>query len=125
MSYTQPCADPSNNPNDWFISKDGKQYSDEDLTTEEEVRLMLKDAEEVGLTVTWDAAWDQLEALGKRDALTRRRHAKDKCFTECYFRLQCLDRALRDQPAHGTWGGYDEDELQVLYEKLNARRTTS
>lgn len=123
----KPCADPANDPNDWFISRDGKQYSDDDFLTDDDRIEILERANEFGLEgeeriAFIESAQDDLEAEAKKDALRRRRWAKDKCFVECYFRLHCLDRALREQPSHGTWGGYDEDELKVLYEKINNRK---
>lgn len=81
------------NPDDFFIMRDGRQYPDDAMTEDEQ-----------------------------REALQRRRRAKDSCFTECPVRTQCLDLALRDQPSHGTWGGYTEEELRKLYNEIARRQ---
>lgn len=90
MTYQTPCQNPDNDPNDWFIGRDGKQYPDDPFDTEE-----------------------QSEAAAKREALIRRRRARAACY-ECYFRMQCLDIALEDHESHGTWGGYYEEELRQI-----------
>jgi hypothetical protein len=84
--YITPCADPANDPDDWFIERDGRQYPDESLDLDEQ-----------------------------KAALVRRRHARDKCHVECYFRTQCLTIALtKPEPPHGTWGGYYPEELRQV-----------
>lgn len=83
-NHIVPCERPENDPEDWFIERDGKQYPDDEMPVP--------------------------------NALKRRRHAKDACHTECYFRLQCLDLALQNPtPAtYGTWGGYYPEELREI-----------
>lgn len=86
-------------PDDWFIEKDGRQYADDSITEEEQ-----------------------------KAALRRRRHAKDACFTECYFRTQCLSLAIVDNPpTHGIYGGYYPEELREIRrlrdERQRRRRT--
>jgi hypothetical protein len=121
---TVPCADPANDPEDWFLEKNGKQYDDDVLVTEE-----LLDAYLVDLRAAYDATglegWPlperdvarvDLEAHKLKEALRRRRHAKDKCHVECYFRLQCLSRALDGEGGieYGTQGGYYPEELKKI-----------
>ena len=81
-------------PEDWFIEPDGKQYRDDpDLDPDE-----------------------------KREALIRRRQARQACHTDCPVRLQCLDVAIQVRPSHGTWGGYHSAELTRLFAELDRRR---
>lgn len=122
--YVVPCADPANDPDDWFIEKDGKQYPDDPTLTEEQVNeascdedgLLLESVEEI------EAAVNAAEAEAIKEALRRRRHAKDKCHVECYRRLQCLGLALGEKPPeYGTFGGYYSEELREI-RKLRAER---
>lgn len=92
MTYQKPCASQENDPDDWFIGKDGRQYPDEELEPEAE-----------------------------KAALVRRRHAKDACFVDCLVRTRCLQLALDRPEPHGTWGGYYEEELRVIRTEI-ARR---
>lgn len=127
MTYVRPCQEPENDPDDWFISRDGKQYPDDDFLTEDEVRGITKSvlpiqgetAEEHRDRV--DRALNVAEADRKRRALTARRHAKEACFG-CYFRTQCLDRALNEEQMHGTWGGYYEEELREIRREISRRK---
>lgn len=81
------------NPDDWFIRRDGKQYDD-----------------------------DVLEGEETRQALVRRRQAREACYG-CPVRNGCLRTALETRPSAGTWGGYYEEELRKLYRALDARQT--
>lgn len=114
MSYVQPCAKPENNPDDWYIKADGRQYSDDVLVTDEEIEAFVEACHGVGATMDPIAARERLEADARRAALIRRRKAKDLCHTDCVFRLHCLDLALKNNETHGTWGGYTEEELAKI-----------
>lgn len=121
MTYVEPCAAPGNNPDDWFISRDGKQYPDDDFLTDAEISGIKKAVLRIeGETSDQhrdrvDKAIAVAEADRKRKALQRRRHAKEDCMS-CYSRIECRDKALAPiTPAtHGTWGGYFEEELRSL-----------
>lgn len=120
---TVPCADPANNPDDWFIEKDGRQYPDDVLVTYDEVVAYVDTCEKTGTPMDFSAGVEILDGLAVRESLVRRRHAKDKCHTECYFRLACLSQAL-DGPGgieYGTRGGYYPEELKKI-EGLRAER---
>lgn len=122
MTYTPPCASRENDPNDWFIGKDGRQYSDETLVTEVQVLTALEDAGFDGSDM--DAAEQfviRMTEVAEADAIRRRRHAKDACVVECYFRNKCLRKALEGGEVHGTWGGYFEEELREIRKEI-ARR---
>lgn len=121
-----PCADPENDPNDWFITLHGKQYNDEVFVTESEKLRMAK-------TVLWragepvaehqdrvDRAVAALERERRRKALQKRRHAREKC-RQCPIRQECLDTALEKQIEHGTWGGLFEEERRRILMR-NPRR---
>lgn len=129
MSRELPCQEPDNDPDDWFIGRDGKQYPDDDFLTEDEVRRISKTvlaksgetAEEHRDRV--DAALAAAERDRRRKALARRRHAKEECFG-CPFRSGCLEKALEENtPAtHGTWGGYFEEELRTIRLEIARRK---
>jgi hypothetical protein len=123
MTYQTPCR--AENRDDWFISKDGKQYQDDELVSDQDVADHLNKVDPHGTRseAEFVHVLGNLEAQALKDALRRRRHAKDACHTDCYFRLQCLGMALEDpaQAGHGTWGGYYEEELREL-RKETARR---
>jgi len=128
MTYQTPCSSPDNDPNHWFISRDGKQYPDDDFLTEEEVRGIVKsvlpiegESDEDHL-LRADAALSVATAERRRRALSLRRKAKDKCHTDCYFRTACLDRALSEHQDHGTWGGYFEEELREIRKEIARRK---
>ena len=128
MSAHRPCSNPENDPNAWFISRDGKQYPDDDFLTEAEISGLTKSvlpidgetAEEHRDRV--DAALVVAAGERRRLALIERRHARDKCHTECYFRTQCLGRALDEGQDHGTWGGYYEEELREVRKEIARRK---
>jgi hypothetical protein len=112
MTHVQPCALPENNPDDWYLRPDGKQYSDESLAPADLLDLVQEAAQARRIRPDEaEAIIEDAERDLARDAIVRRRHAKDKCHTECYFRLQCLDLALRNDETFGTWGGYYQEEL--------------
>lgn len=128
MTYQTPCSSPANDPNDWFISRDGRQYPDDTFLTDAEVRSIAASVLVIeGETV--EGHCDRVEAalaaaIGerKRLALIGRRQAKDKCHNECYFRTACLGRALDEGQDHGTWGGYYEEELREVRKEIARRK---
>lgn len=129
MTDSPTCRQPSKNPDDWFIGRDGRQYSDDEfLTTTEKHGVMLSVLRIAGETVEEhqkrsEAAVNAAESGRRRTALARRRHAKEDCWT-CPFREPCLARALENPtPAtSGTWGGFYEEELAAIRVKQAARR---
>jgi len=110
----RPCEDPANDPEDWFLERDGKQYVDDVLVTDEELE-----------NVHWEQRADYVEGLTDlrvRAALRRRRHAKDKCFTLCEQRASCLSQALDGLTIeYGIFGGYDREERREIIRVRDAR----
>lgn len=131
MTYSNPCTDPEKRE-DWFIAKDGKQYPDDEFLTDEEKDLIARGAT-LGMSLidpvavheadeAAEKAIGEAEEEAKRQALIRRRKAKDACY-ECYFRMDCLDIAMTDDTIKsGTWGGYYEEQLRVLKTERNRKR---
>lgn len=122
-----PCRE--GNADDWFLSKDGKQYADDDLLTPEDLDAIELEVDALGLThgERDDAlarAVGKAETDAKTAALQRRRHAKEACFESCLFRTRCLDRALALGLSHGTWGGYYEEEIREIRRRIDARKNT-
>ena len=120
-----PCREGDHD--DWFISKDGKQYSDDEFLTDDDLREILERANEQGLTgedrVTFiEKATDRAEADAKTAALRRRRHAREACHTSCPIRTRCLQEALDADHQHGTWGGYYEEEIRELRREIRRRK---
>jgi hypothetical protein len=122
MNHITPCADPANDPEDWFIERDGRQYPDDDHVFN--TGSLLADARANGDERDEDEILDEADADAVKAALVRRRHAKDRCHVECNFRTQCLEIALSEPtPAtHGTWGGYYQEELKTIRSERDARR---
>ena len=113
-----PCKE-SGSPDDWFIARDGKQYPDEEFIHIGDVEIPDWDsipAEQI------DEIVEDLEKAAKQKALIRRRKARDACHQECLFRTRCLDLAITLDVAHGTWGGYYEEEIRVLQSEIKRRR---
>jgi hypothetical protein len=114
-------------PDAWFIGKDGKQYRDDDVLTMSEASEAVKhlDPADLGFGEAWeDALAGALEAAAEektRQALIRRRKARDACY-ECPVRLPCLDVRLETKIEHGTWGGYYEEQLRVLERERETQR---
>lgn len=120
MTYQTPCQ--QGNPDDWFLSRDGKQDPDDDLIDADLLDMLRESARDAGKTVEEiDAIVDQAEREELRIRLRQRRHAKDACFT-CYFRMQCLDIAIQEGHTAGTWGGYFEEELREIRREIERRR---
>lgn len=116
-----PCRE--GNPDDWFIGRDGKQYGDEDLLSEEEVGDIFAEIREAGhgdYAEQVDRAVARAEADAKREALGRRRRAKEACH-DCLFRTRCLQLAIDEGHEHGTWGGYYEEELRAIRREIEQR----
>lgn len=126
MTNHRPCADPKNDPNDWFIRKDGRQYAEDTFVTEVQLNTALEDAGfDLEDLAAAEAMHERLEERAIKDALRRRRHAKDECHTACYFRNECLRQALDEGHGHGTWGGYFEEEIREVRKQINRRRRAS
>lgn len=116
-----PCADQANDPEDWFIERDGRQYADEQVVTDAQVGERMQQAYLEDRTCGEDEMRAELEAEATKAALVRRRHAKDKCYT-CYGRIACLSLALADEPPrHGIWGGYYGEELKLIRDERDRR----
>ena len=135
--YVPPCGNPANDPDDWFIGRDGKQYPDDVLYTlteaENEAKARGLDPDDASVVAE---VFEEVLAERTREQLRRRRHAKDKCYVECKMRLECLSRALRIEdgplalpPAnlieYGTFGGYFEEERKQIVSLALARQTRS
>lgn len=125
MTFTTPCARPENDPNDWFIEKDGRQYVDEPVFTKDEIEVIV----DAAIDADQDVAVALQTATDQRltENLLLRRHAKDKCHVDCYLRTTCLSIALANpSPAtHGTWGGYYSEELRQIRQLRDARARAS
>lgn len=130
MTHIAPCADRKNDPQDWFIRPDGKQYAFDDLLTEDERRritlsVLRKEGEsadehEGRCRLARNAARNNR----KRVMLARRRRATGLCWSECPMRSECFDKQMVDRHAHGTWGGYTEEQWAEIRreEQRRARR---
>lgn len=120
-----PCRE-SDTPDDWFISRDGKQYPSDDLLTDPMREAVTAEADRKELEGEERVAWiernlDRFEVDAKTASLQRRRHAKQGCY-DCAFRTRCLDMALTNHEVHGTWGGYYEEEIATLQREISRRR---
>lgn len=129
MTQISPCADRTNDPQDWFIRADGKQYSDDDLLTEVERRGISRTVLAIGgetaeeHEIRVERALNAARSNRKRIMLARRRRAKSLCWAECPIQDACLAQALGRGEMHGTWGGYLEEELaEVRKEQARRRR---
>lgn len=123
MSTETPCFE--GNPEDWFIRRDGKQYDDDEVLTSDEVYALLEEQVPEWRTTSVEEVRkfaDKARSEALRQALVRRRQARDACFG-CPVRNGCLKVALETRPSAGTWGGYYEEELRKLYRALDARQT--
>lgn len=123
-----PCSEGESD--DWFIGRDGKQYPDDDLLTDDDRLAILEDANEQGLEgderVDFiEKAQDRAEQDARTKALQRRRHAREACHTDCLFRTRCLDKALNEGHVHGTWGGYYEEEIREIRREIERRKRKS
>lgn len=119
-----PCREGDHD--DWFISRDGKQYPSDDLLDDDDRLLILEEANRLELTgearVEFiEKATDRAESDAKRAALRRRRHAKEDC-GGCLFRTRCLAMAIEGDFQHGTWGGYYEEEIREIRREITRRK---
>ena len=111
-----PCAAPENDPQDWFISANGKQYSFDNLLTPAERRGLRRSVLPItGETIEQhearvESALSAAERSRKIAALRRRQAAKSKCF-RCPIRTECGRGAVARGEMHGTWGGMFEEEV--------------
>lgn len=128
MTKTPPCADRANDPQDWFIRADGKQYSHDDLLTDAERHGISRTVLAIG-GETFEEHETRVErALNaarmnrKRIMLARRRRSKSLCWSECPIRDACMIQALDRGEMHGTWGGYLEEELAEIRKEQARRR---
>jgi hypothetical protein len=126
VTFTPPCARPENNPDDWFIGRDGKQYPDDEILSPErvaEIREAISDNAEhyTDPVAAADAAVDRAEERALRHNLAKRRHARDKCHLDCLLRLHCLGQGL--EVSHGTFGGYYEEERRQIVALRNERES--
>jgi WhiB family redox-sensing transcriptional regulator len=122
-----PCHE--GDPEDWFIRRDGRQYDDDEIVTQDEAYAYLEAEHPDWRNTSVEKVREVTEAFvakttGERirNALVRRRQARDACYT-CPIRNGCLKLALDTRPSSGTWGGYHEEELRKLYRALDARQT--
>lgn len=130
VSNRLPCAE--GDPQDWFISRDGKQYPEDELLTRHQVSEIMDNVSgSINPLMAIDEYHDAVDKAITRSendartaALQRRRHAKEACITSCPVRLECLTVALDLQVPHGTWGGHYEEELAKLYKELRRRKKT-
>lgn len=116
MTFVPPCRRPENNPDDWFIEKDGRQYEDDVLVPDSELEKVAFEARALYV--------EGREDLILRAALRRRRQAKEKCFNECIARVRtaCLGDALEaGMTDYGTRGGYYPEELRKIKRAQAAR----
>lgn len=123
-----PCAE--GDSDDWFIGRDGKQYPDDDLLTDDDRLAILEEANDQGLEgdariAFIEKAQDRAEQDARTKALQRRRHAREACHTDCLFRTRCLDKALNEGQMHGTWGGYYEEEIREIRVEIARRKRKS
>lgn len=130
MTHRTPCADPANDPQDWFIRSDGKQYSFEDLLTDDEIKL-------IGLSVLPRAgetfaehedrrrlACNAARNNRRRSMLARRRRAVSLCWSDCPLveRERCFAGAIERVERHGTWGGHTEEQWTKIHAIKDGRR---
>ena len=132
--YVPPCRSKANDPEDWFIGRDGKQYPDDVVLTLEEAEVLTAgrglDPDDASAVAE---VFEEVHAERIKAQLRKRRHAKDRCFTECKMRLECLGLALRIEegplPAnlieYGTFGGYFEEERKQIVAAALARQNRS
>lgn len=118
-----PCRDEGANPDDWFITREGKQYSADDVIAPEDMLALVDewDPNHEKPAEDRDAFAAAAEREAKSAALIQRRKARDLCHTDCLFRTRCLDMALTDGHEHGTWGGYYEEQIRAIRKAIAER----
>jgi hypothetical protein len=122
-SNITPCSEPDRDPNDWFLNRHGQQYGDEPwLDPGDKEKLLAAMAEKGMDRLKQISAIARIEAQMKRDALGRRRRAREACY-ECPIRLACLEGALDRREAHGIYGGmYEEEREKFLRQRTRQKR---
>lgn len=123
-NYKPPCQ-VSDTPDDWFIEDDGKQYPDLPIVSLDDAAAYLQRVDPHGTRSADEIVRVQaeLEAKAPRKQRIRRRHAIDKCHTECYLRLQCLDKGLEpDNLMYGIYGGYTAKERREIVRVRDEKR---
>lgn len=122
-AYVSPCQDPRNDPNDWFIERDGRQYPDDTLVSLEEAEAehAKRLADDPEATITVAEVFDDLHEAALKAALRRRRHAKDACYS-CVIRTWCLGQGMQDgRRDYGTMGGYYPEERKAIQREIGKR----
>lgn len=116
-----PCADDANDPDDWFVSKDGTQYAWEPLIDDDFWELVQYAARADGIE---PPTREEAEARARKAALIRRRQARDLCHTACERRLECLGTAIDGtlDVEHGIRGGYYPEQLRKIVTERDRRR---
>lgn len=119
---TTPCARPDADKNDWFIDRHGQQYSDEPWLSDAEKEKLEAAMAEAGLSrLQQISGIARIEAERKRDALGRRRRAREACY-QCPLREECLNGALARRETKGTWGGLYEEEVHKALREITRRK---
>ena len=119
MTFVVPCRRPENDSEDWFIGRDGKQYSDLPLVTADNFEETYDHLNGFSEPPT-DEELAEANAEEVRLALIRRRKARDKCHIDCILREHCLDAGLEEP--FGTWGGYYEEERREIVRLRDQKR---
>lgn len=124
----KPCWESGLDPDDWFIRRDGRQYDDDEIVSQDEAYAYLESEHPDWRTTSVEAVREITEAFVARETakrlranIVRRRKAREACY-RCPVRLECLTLALEQRPSSGTWGGYYEEELRKLYRALDAKK---
>lgn len=127
MTLPSPCADRKNDPQDWFIRADGKQYPFDDLLTQPERRGISRSVLPIGGETAEEHEVRVERALNaavnnrKRIALARRRRALSLCWSECPIREACFTTQMEQRSVHGTWGGFLEEEWEEIRREQTRR----
>jgi hypothetical protein len=128
VTSSTPCEE---NPDQWFIDRDGRKYDDEVLLpTEQELRDELAKAQvffehQGGDPVDPEAILARMVDDIVKLRLVERRHARDLCHTACPVRTRCLDKAIGDpdhREQYGIWGGYFPEQRRAIERAQDARR---
>ena len=116
------CTAKDVDPEDWFIGRDGLQYPDEPFTaSDEEIQEVITTRRWEGIANAVEHARGYVIGQKRRDALIRRRRAKQACF-DCPMRLQCLQFSLDNRIPYGTFGGYYEEERREILAEIDRRK---
>lgn len=126
MTFVTPCARPENDSDDWFIGRDGKQYADDPVLTDDQITeiragILANASSYTDPAEAADLAVQAAEQRERKRSLIRRRKAREKCHTECILRLQCLGENL--ELPYGTAGGYYEEERAQIVSLRNERES--